>query len=175
LENRHVLGPTRLHPELAHEICRRLTEGETLKVICKGKGMPAASTVRLWVLDNLEGFADLYARARLVGYHTMADELVEISDREAQDAAAVNRDRLRVDTRKWLLSKALPKIYGDKLTAELTGKDGAPLVERGQTPLEFARSVAFLFEQAKRDLAAKEREAEQGAVVAKGEGLSTRH
>ena len=25
------------------------------------------------------------------------------------------RDRLRTDKRQWLLSKALPKIYGDKL------------------------------------------------------------
>jgi hypothetical protein len=161
-------------PELAHEICRRLTEGETLKVICKGKGMPAASTVRLWVLDNLEGFADLYARARLVGYHTMADELVEISDRKAVDAAAVNRDRLRVDTRKWLLSKALPKIYGDKLTAEVTGKDGAPF-ERQQTPLELARGVAFILERGRREIAAKEREAERLAAGFLGEEQSTRH
>ena len=95
-------------PELAYEICRRLTDGETLKVICRGEGMPAASTVRLWVLDNVEGFADLYARARLVGYHTMADELIEIADNPEIEAAAVNRDRLKVDTRKWLLSKALP-------------------------------------------------------------------
>jgi hypothetical protein len=49
-------------PELAHEICRRLAEGETLKVICREKGMPSASTVRRWVLDDVEGFADLYAR-----------------------------------------------------------------------------------------------------------------
>jgi hypothetical protein len=27
----------------------------------------------------------------------------------------VARDRLRTDSRKWLLSKALPKVYGDKL------------------------------------------------------------
>jgi len=36
----------------------------------------------------------------------------------------VARDRLRVDTRKWLLSKALPKIYGDKLA--LGGDQDAP-------------------------------------------------
>jgi hypothetical protein len=119
-------------PELAHEICRRLTAGETLRVICQGEEMPAASTVGLWVLDDLNGFAEQYARARLVGYHTMADELIEIADdgtndyveKErsdgskaiAFDAEHVQRSRLRVDTRKWLLSKALPKIYGDKLT-----------------------------------------------------------
>jgi len=42
----------------------------------------------------------------------MADQLVEIADDTGIDA---NDKRIRVDTRKWLLSKALPKIYGDKL------------------------------------------------------------
>jgi len=130
-------------PELAHEICRRLLEGETLKVICRDDGMPSASTVRLWVLDDVEGFADLYARARLVGYHAMADDMLEIPDNPETDAAAVNRDRLKVDTRKCLLAKALPKIYGEKLTTEVTGKDGGPLkVER--TPYEIARRLSFL-------------------------------
>jgi hypothetical protein len=41
----------------------------------------------------------------------MADELIEIAD-GGDDPA---RDRLRVDARKWLLSKALPKVYGDKI------------------------------------------------------------
>ena len=35
--------------------------------------------------------------------------------------------RLRVDTRKWLLSKALPKIYGDRL--EVDAKAGLVVVE----------------------------------------------
>ena len=37
---------------------------------------------------------------------------------------AVLRSRLRVETRKWLLAKMLPKVYGDKLVTEHTGKDG---------------------------------------------------
>jgi hypothetical protein len=105
--------------------------------------MPAESTVRLWVLDDVEGFAALYARARLVGYHTIADDIVDIADNPENDAASVNRDRLKVDTRKWLLSKALPKIYGDKLTAEVTGKDGGP-IEQPISKLEVARQIAFL-------------------------------
>jgi hypothetical protein len=137
-------------PELSHEICRRLTEGEPPKGICRDDGMPAESTVRLWGLDDVEGFAALYARARLVGYHTMADELIEISDNTGTDPAAVNRDRLRVDTRKWLLSKALPKIYGDKLTAEVTGKDGAPLERPSMT--ELARDVAFILASGTKEL-----------------------
>ncbi len=34
---------------------------------------------------------------------------------------------MRVDTRKWLLSKLLPKKFGDKIEQQITGKDGAPL------------------------------------------------
>jgi hypothetical protein len=39
----------------------------------------------------------------------------------------IEHRRLQVDARKWMLAKALPKLYGDRIAAELTGKDGAPL------------------------------------------------
>lgn len=42
---------------------------------------------------------------------------------------AVDRSRLAVDTRKWLLSRWSPKRYGDRSALEVTGKDGAPLVQ----------------------------------------------
>ena len=98
--------------------------------------MPAEATVRQWVLHNRDGFYAQYAEAREIGYQTMADELLEIADngqndwmeRNAGDDAGwqangehVQRSRLRLDTRKWLLSKALPKIYGDKQTVEHQG------------------------------------------------------
>ena len=47
-----------------------------------------------------------------VGYKLLADELVEISDEGSGDA---QRDRLRVDTRKWMLAKMLPKVYGERI------------------------------------------------------------
>lgn len=89
--------------------------------------MPPESTVRLWANDDRGGFAAQYARAREIGYATMADELLEIADDSSGDAVIdedgatranpefASRSRLRVDTRKWLLSKALPKVYGDRL------------------------------------------------------------
>jgi hypothetical protein len=49
------------------------------------------------------------------------------------------RDRLRVDTRKWLLSKALPKIYGDKVEHQLGATD--ELLEALEAAGERARSV----------------------------------
>lgn len=122
-------------------ICKGLAEGMTLRQVCKSDDMPPESTVRGWALNDVGGFAAHYARAREIGYHAMADELVEISDDGSNDyiereieagrmvteynGEHVARSRLRVDSRKWLLSKALPKIYGDKVA--LTGPEGGPI------------------------------------------------
>lgn len=124
--------------EIADEICRRLAEGESLRSVCRDDGMPAESTVRAWVLDDKEGFSAQYVRARDLYLDTMADEILEISDDGSNDYMAtehgekldgehIQRSRLRVDTRKWYLSKLAPKRYGDKLAMEHTGEDGAPL------------------------------------------------
>lgn len=136
--------PLTYNAEIAAEICRRLAEGQTLREVCRDESMPPESTVRLWALDDRDGFAAQYTLAREVGYLAMADELLEVADDgkndwmerqgdEGQSAWALNgehvqRSRLRVDTRKWLLSKALPKVFGDKVTQEHTGADGGPLV-----------------------------------------------
>jgi hypothetical protein len=100
--------------------------------------MPSMSTVIAWALDNSHGFAARYARAREVGFTLIAEELLEISDnakgdftqdedgRKSVDHENIARARLRVDTRKWMLSKMLPRIYGDKVVSELTGRTAAP-------------------------------------------------
>lgn len=111
--------PSLFTQELADRICARLAAGETLRAVCSDEDMPAHQTVLRWTRD-VEGFSDHYARARETGYRIMADELTEIADDKSGDPA---RDRLRLDTRKWLLSKALPKIYGDKI-AHVGGEDG---------------------------------------------------
>lgn len=114
--------PSTYTPEIAKAICERLAAGETLRSICRGDDMPAEAAVRAWALDDVEGFSAHYARAREIGYATLGDQILEIADDADGDP---KRDRLRVDTRKWLLSKVLPKIYGDKL--ELGGPNGGPI------------------------------------------------
>jgi hypothetical protein len=111
--------PSTYTQDVADRICERLADGETLRAICRGKGMPGHQTVLRWTGAH-DAFADQYARARATGYRAMADELLEISDNPETDAASVQRDRFKVDTRKWLLSTALPKIYGDKLSVDNT-------------------------------------------------------
>ena len=48
---------------------------------------------------------------------------IRICHQSAKELA--NRDRLRVDTRKWVASKMKPKKYGDKV--ELSGPGGGPI------------------------------------------------
>ena len=61
-----------------------------------------------------------YTRAREIGYTVMADDIIDISDTPVltERGDATDRSRLRVESRKWLLSKALPKVYGDKQSVE---------------------------------------------------------
>jgi hypothetical protein len=153
--------PSVFSQEHATAICLLLREGKTLREVCRGDDMPSESTVRCWVSDDRGGFAAQYAKARETGYQSMADELLEIADDDKHDAIVdpetgiakqngefIARSRLRVDTRKWLLSKALPKIYGDKITNEHVGKDGGPIATADVTDIEAARRIAFFLESA---------------------------
>jgi hypothetical protein len=128
--------------EIADSICAELAAGKSLRAVCREPGMPSPQSVLRWI-DADPIFAEQYTRARTAGYHLLADEIIEISDDECTmvrrdkhgpkdaegdgmtevvfDATAVARNRLRVDSRKWMLSKMLPKIYGDKLDLNHSG------------------------------------------------------
>ena len=56
----------------------------------------------------------------------MADACLAIADEvaTAETSEAVNAARLRVDTRKWYLSKLAPKRYGDRAQVALTDAEG---------------------------------------------------
>ena len=114
--------PTIYTQQLADEICRRLIDN-SLRKVCDADDMPHRDTVRDWVINDHKGFSDQYARARRMQALEWAEETIEISDSENQ--GDTQRARLRVDTRKWLLSKVLPKVYGDKVT--LAGDSDAPI------------------------------------------------
>lgn len=149
--------------ELGDRICALLSEGRTLRDVCRDEGMPNEATVRGWALKDDEqarpGFFTQYARAREIGYYAMADETLEISDDGTNDwmkrtqgddtidvvnNEAIARSRLRVDTRKWLLSKALPKIYGDRVIHAGDAENPVVTQEVGESDRAAARKVAML-------------------------------
>lgn len=122
--------------ETADLICAKLSEGMSLRAVCALPGTPSEAAVRAWALDDVEGFAAQYARAREIGYDCLADELLSIADTPVTgvktttkpngDTETVEGDmtehrRIQIDARKWMLSKMLPKIYGDKLDLNHSG------------------------------------------------------
>lgn len=97
-------------------------EGRTLRDVCRELDQPI-TTVRKWVIYDHNGFGEQYARARASQFDSWADEIIE----DCHNVEDVQRARLVVDTKKWLLSKLHHKRYGDKVTQEHTGADGSPL------------------------------------------------
>ena len=124
--------PTEYTPELAEIICTQLADGATLRQICQASGLPLQSTVRRWALDNQE-FANQFLRAQNIGLDCQADEITEIADDRADDP---NSRRVRIEARKWLLSKKRPAKYGDHASIEHTGPGG------GKLEISFVHSLA---------------------------------
>ena len=132
--------PTLYTQAIAAEICQRVGEGETLNKICRDENMPSRPTVVSWVIQNKEGFSDIYARAKELQLEHWADEIIDVSDdatndymeRGGKDDAPgwivngehISRSRLRVDSRKWLLAKLKPKVYGEGTQRVEVGKPG---------------------------------------------------
>ena len=108
---------------LADTICARLAATESLRAICRDPEMPHNSTVMRWLKEDTHpGFQEQYARGREVGLESMADEILEIADQPLPrlrdgriDSGTVQKQRLQIDARKWILSKQLAKKYGDKI------------------------------------------------------------
>lgn len=141
--------PTLYTPQLADEIVERIQSGETLLAIVSEDRMPEYSTVVFWseegthIQATADGFPAKYARARLIRNKRMAEELEHIADDARNDwmdrvvsadgdtvrvvdHEHVMRSKLRVDTRKWLLSKLLPHDYGDRVAHQMLDEHGKP-------------------------------------------------
>jgi hypothetical protein len=103
--------PSLYSEEIVDILCRRIAEGSSLNKICKDEDMPGFSTVMAWLNQHKE-FQDKYAYARELQAETIFDEFLDLAD-EA-DGSNANAIRVRVDARKWALSKLKPKKYGDK-------------------------------------------------------------
>ena len=123
--------------ENAEKICTMIEDGKTLADIAGTLSVtPAAITA--WVRDDgSNGGAEIstkYARAMEFRAEMMAEGLLQIADDKGfmqhpeMASALVNQQRLAVDARKWLLSKMLPRKYGDRI--EVAGDASAPLVTR---------------------------------------------
>lgn len=120
--------PSKLTPEVAAEICSRMAKGETLKNICLDDHMPHRTTVNDWVIAD-EEFSRQYVRARELQADYWGDECMEIADDGTNDymlqkqgdseVEVVNREhiqrsKVRIEQRQWMMERLNPKGYGRK-------------------------------------------------------------
>lgn len=128
--------------EVMTRICELLATSEmgVARILKEETGMPAMSKFWGW-LDEKEkdgvtltqqarGLREMYARAKQQQAEYMEALLIEIADESRNDymekqvkegsvtvlnAEHIQRTRLRVDTRKWLMAKLHPKKYADSI------------------------------------------------------------
>jgi hypothetical protein len=149
----------------ADAVLEGIAEGGSLREVCGKPGLPSVTTFMRWLADERnETLRERYARARELQAEYMAEDILTIADEECTtvradkhgtqddgdgktevvfDSTAVQRNRLRVDARKWLLSKLAPKKYGDKVTQEHTGPNGGPA--------QFSLTVGYMHAQRRED------------------------
>jgi terminase small subunit-like protein len=117
--------------ETAEAVLGALMTGRPLRDICAEPDMPSAGAVQYWLLADRDGFRARYLEARTIGCLVVSTDMLSIVDdrdndwitRQREDGSLetvldperVKRAELRVKTRRWLLSKMLPKQFGDRL------------------------------------------------------------
>ena len=123
--------PTLYSDELAQRVCEHISDGLSLKSIGQRKGMPKPRTIYKWLKEDHE-FLHMYEIAKQEQADLYAEEILEIADNP--DPSATNRDRLRVDARKWIASKLKPKKYGDRLDHRVDGGEIRVIVDKVKEP-----------------------------------------
>ena len=127
--------------ELVDELMARIASGESLRTIAKQPHMPSVVTIFEWMRTK-EGFSKRYAIAKEEQADALVEEMLDIADNGTNDwmaseeedggvrynGDAVQRSRLRVDTRKWCAAKLKPKKYGDSSTIKHADADGNKLM-----------------------------------------------
>lgn len=165
--------PSQYTEDLALEICAQILAGRPLARICESEGMPAPVTVYRW-MRSVPGFLAMYQLAKEDQADTLAEEILTIADELPHtkvfdsdgnevivpivlDAAAVQRQKLRIEARKWIAANLKPKRYG--ALRQLAGTDGTPSLldqpligdKPGQPLYEAARRIMFVLNKATGD------------------------
>ena len=132
----------RYDPALGRALCELVANGCGLKSAA-AKLRIARRSAREWEASVPE-FAASLGVARREYLEDLAEELVGLSDEVANstDNATVQAQRLRIDTRRWVLSKLRPERYGDHL--QLTGAGNQPLIPAVGSEAQLPKLMAVL-------------------------------
>ena len=97
----------------------------SMRDVCALKGMPCEVSLYSRLAKD-ENFAAKVAKARTAQQDHEMEACIHIADNATTEDWQVAK--LRIWARQWRAAKLAPKKYGDKVSAEITGADGAPLL-----------------------------------------------
>jgi hypothetical protein len=106
--------------EFGESICELIADGKSIRFVANLLQIPE-SNIRFWI-KKYPDFAAQYAQAREDRANGWAEEFIEIADSieltedAADNRAAIELAKLRLDARKWVVSRILSKVYGEKVT-----------------------------------------------------------
>lgn len=129
---------------LADKVCAEIakTPYGLRRILREQPGLPSVETIMLWLNDEEnQAFRQQYARATDLRAELLFDECLDIADETNADKPRVSdhedvhateqvaRSKLRVDTRKWMAGKLMPKKYGDRQFMDVKADVSFSLVE----------------------------------------------
>jgi hypothetical protein len=132
--------PSTYTPELAQRVCDIFASAHSAlrPVFDADPELPHLSTVYRWEEAHPE-FREALQRARACRANVMAETALAIADERDGDTTYgrdgtprpdhewINRSRLRVETRLRLARVMNPRVYGDRVQAEVSGPAGGPI------------------------------------------------
>ena len=97
--------------EITNQICEKLMSGVPLTRICEAKDLPSLSTVHR-LINKDPSFAKQIIQARKVGCQFYLDKMIDELETVSNKDVGIVREKLH--HYRWLASKLLPSLYGDK-------------------------------------------------------------
>ena len=118
--------------ETFNDILHEIEQGNSLISILRRKEFPSTATFYQW-LEADENKAKRYVRACEIRADVIFEDIIDIADHSDEDhtpftgANVVQRDRLKIDARKWIVAKLHPKKYSDRVYQDITTHQEQPL------------------------------------------------
>jgi hypothetical protein len=110
-------------------ILARISEGESLTRACIPEGL-SRSCIWDWCELDVDDLRARYARARELQMQCLEEDVLAAADNPDEDP---NRSRLKVDARKWIMARIMPKKYGDRVVQAHEGNPGGEPIKQEHT------------------------------------------
>ena len=125
--------PKAVTQEAISIILEGVVEGRTVRGICEDESLPARSTIYSALANNAD-FAQRYGMAKAAALESLADEILAIADESSLDwmqtkngvkvdREAVERSKIKISTRQWLMARLSPTRYGNRTIIDNSGDE----------------------------------------------------